>query len=599
MESGHNHKGKSEPVHVVRLSIGVKIFSIACGLVLLMAGTAAFSTWYVDRISDELEALTSAYLPLERHLAEIDVAVLEQELALERTRHLYMSGSPDPALLEAATGSFSRYGSIIDSEVEAARALLARTLDGDISDRAKKDLSRFDVRLEYVEKEHQDFEDHARELAALVQKGQQGGAETGWQEKVEALNNRLLAEEEEFDKSVDVLRRKVDDFVLFVAVQTQEDEERLLWLILAVTLVSAILGLGLAALVTAGMVRPVRRLMRAVHRVEKGRLDTQVEVSTRDEIGRLAHGFNEMVGELRVKERIKDTFGKYVDPRIVGDLIDQPEMSRPGGDRRVMTVLFSDIRDFTSISERLSPGDLVTMLNEYLSQMSRPIRDEKGVIDKYIGDAIMAYWGPPFVPREEQAVRACRAALGKLAALESVGARLPEILGIRSGAPDIDIRIGIATGPMIVGTVGSDLSMNYTVLGDTVNLGSRLEGACKVYGIRTLIDDRTRDLAGDAIVVREIDWLRVKGKDAPERVFELVGLAEAAGDTELERVRLFEAGLAAYRDKDWDRAGKAFESCRAVENGGGPSLVFLRRVAFFRDEPPPDPWDGVWRMHGK
>ena len=211
----------------------------------------------------------------------------------------------------------------------------------------------------------------------------------------------------------------------------------------------------------------------------------------------------------------------------------------------------------------------------------------------------MAYWGPPFVPQEEQAVRSCRAALAKLAALESVNVRLPGILGIRSGAPTIDIRIGIATGPMIVGTVGSDVSMSYTVLGDTVNLGSRLEGACKAYDIRTLVDDRTRDLAGDAIVVREIDRLRVKGKEEPERVFELLSLAERASPDDAERIKRFEAGLSAYRAADWDSAQAAFESSQALDGVVGPSAAFLERVAFFRENPPPEDWDGVWRMTGK
>ena len=260
--------------------------------------------------------------------------------------------------------------------------------------------------------------------------------------------------------------------------------------------------------------------------------------------------------------------------------------------------LLSDIRGFSEFSERLTPGDLVAVLNEYLSQMSRQIRNEHGVIDKFIGDAIMAYWGPPFVPADQQAVRACRAALAKLGALHAVRARLPEVLGIRSGAPEIDIRIGIATGPMIVGTVGSEESMNFTVLGDTVNLGSRLEGACKAYGIRTLVDERTRDLAGDAVVVREIDLLRVKGRDDPERVFELLGRADQV-DPGDDRIRQFEAGLAAYRRQDWDAAGEAFEACRALENGGGPSNTFLERIAIFRDQPPAETWDGVWTLTAK
>lgn len=591
MASDPNESDREDRDHGVRLSIGVKVFGVACGLVLLMVASAAISTWYVDRIGDELEALASGYLPLERRLAEIDVAVLEQEILLQRIPLLLLRPGDDPRDVEEAIAAFDALGQSIEEEEEEARRLLAQVIESDVSVRAKMQLSRFDERLVRIGDEHQDFEDHAHELIEHLQAGR-------YDEAAKALEVRVQLEEDEYDATVTALRRDIDDFVTDVAQQTRNDELRARWLNLMVSGIAALFGLSFAALVTAGMVRPVRRLLRAVRRVEKGRLDTHVDVSTNDEIGLLTHGFNEMVGELRIKERIKDTFGKYVDPRIVGDLIDQPELSRPGGERRVMTVMFSDIRDFSGFSERLTPGDLVAVLNEYLSQMSRQIRNENGVIDKFIGDAIMAYWGPPFVPADEQAARACRAALAKLETLGAVAARIPEVLGVRSGAPEIDIRIGIATGPMIVGTVGSEESMNFTVLGDTVNLGSRLEGACKAYGIRTLVDEQTRDLAGDAVVVREIDLLRVKGRDDPERVFELLGRADQV-DPEDGRVRRFEAGLAAYRRRDWDTAVEAFEACRALETGGGPSTTFLERISIFRDQPPPETWDGVWTLTAK
>src|SRR5438105_3707782 len=154
-----------------------------------------------------------------------------------------------------------------------------------------------------------------------------------------------------------------------------------------------------------------------------------------------------------------------------------------------MTVFFSDLVGFTAISERLTPSGLVNVMNRYLSLMSQPIRAQKGLIDKYIGDAIMAFWGPPFTDREEHARLACFAALEQLQALEELRRMLPELMGLRKGLPEIDFRIGISTGDVVVGNIGSELTRAFTVLGDTVNLGSRLEGANKQYGTKILISE--------------------------------------------------------------------------------------------------------------
>ena len=195
--------------------------------------------------------------------------------------------------------------------------------------------------------------------------------------------------------------------------------------------------------------------------------------------------FNRMVEQLRLKERIRETFGKYVDPRVVEGLIDRPALAAEG-QRRVMTVLFCDVKGFTGASEGMTPQGLVKVMNRYFSTMSAPIRHHQGIIDKYIGDAIMAYWGPPFTEDAEQARLASLAALDMLERVAPLRAEFPELLGVRSLPIAFDIRIGIATGEALVGSIGSELMMSYTVMGDTVNLASRLEGANKVYGGRVL-----------------------------------------------------------------------------------------------------------------
>src|SRR5258708_30143912 len=170
-----------------------------------------------------------------------------------------------------------------------------------------------------------------------------------------------------------------------------------------------------------------------------------------------------------------------------------------------MTTLFCDMKSFTSFSEGMTPTGLVNVLNRYLTVISEPVRNNRGIIDKYIGDAIMAFWGPPFTGADEQARLACLAALDQLTGLAAFRAELPDLIGLKRGFPEIDMRIGIATGDVVVGSIGSEQTRNYTVIGDTVNLASRLEGANKTYGTRVLISEDTNHLAGDTVETPAID----------------------------------------------------------------------------------------------
>jgi adenylate cyclase len=181
------------------------------------------------------------------------------------------------------------------------------------------------------------------------------------------------------------------------------------------------------------------------------------------------------------------------------------------------------MQGFTGFSEGMTPVGLVNVMNRYLTVLSDPVRRNSGIIDKYIGDAVMAFWGPPFVAAEDQALLACIAAIEQLAALPGFQEELPELTGVRRGFPKIALRTGIATGDVVVGNIGSEQTRNYTVIGDTVNVASRLEGTSKAYGTRILISERTRQLAAHAVEVREIDSVVVVGKSEAERIFELLG----------------------------------------------------------------------------
>jgi len=257
------------------------------------------------------------------------------------------------------------------------------------------------------------------------------------------------------------------------------------------------------------------------------------------------------------------------------------------------------VKGFTSLSEGMTPSGMLTVLNEYLTIMSTAIREHNGIIDKYIGDAIMAFWGPPFNEAEEQARLACLAALTQLDRLTPFRQALPELMGIRRGLPDIDMRIGIATGDVVVGNIGSDVTKSYTVMGDTVNLASRLEGANKSYGTRILISETTALMAEGAIEAREIDSIVVVGKSEPQRVFEALGRRGELDPATAQLRDRFAAGLSAYRGQAWAEARAEFEGCLGVAPGDGPSRALLARVAHLVEHPPGPDWNGVWTLTEK
>jgi len=278
--------------------------------------------------------------------------------------------------------------------------------------------------------------------------------------------------------------------------------------------------------------------------------------------------------------------------------MERPELAVEG-QRRVMTVLFCDVKGFTSTSEGMTPQGLVKVMNRYFSTMSAPIRHHQGIIDKYIGDAIMSYWGPPFADEKEQARLASFAALDMLRLVPQLRAELPELLGVRTLPNAFDLRIGIATGEVLVGSIGSELMMSYTVMGDTVNLASRLEGANKVYGGRILVSESTVESAGAFIEAREVDRIVTLGQTQPQAVFEIMARKGELTSSQIDLRNRFSDGLAAYRAQHWDDARRNFEAALLAVPTDGPSMTFIERLDGLAAAPPGDGWDGAWHLEKK
>jgi adenylate cyclase len=451
--------------------------------------------------------------------------------------------------------------------------------------------AQLETRIEFLQDARRQYEDIAAKLIAAAESGDPAVARSRLAE-LDALRDA-------FDRRIGDVRDRMDVLGSEAIAETKAREHRLVNISLLLLLLAGLLGIGIAAAITRGLVRPISRLVKGTAAVEAGALDTIIPVQSSDEIGQLTESFNRMVRELGVKEQIRKTFGKYVDPRIVEGLIDRPELTDPKGARHEMTILFCDMQNFTGFSEGLTPGGLVTVMNRFLTVISEPVLRNGGVVDKYVGDAVMAFWGPPFVAAGDHARLACLAAIEQLEAIPGYQDELPDLTGVRRGMPRIGARIGIATGDVVVGSIGSEQHRNYTVLGDTVNIASRFEGANKVYGTRILISERSRLLAGDLIEVREIDSVRVVGKSEPERIFELLGHKGNVAPERLELRDTFGAALADYREQRWDKAADGFRDCLTIVPGDAAAQVFLDRIAQYRINCPAADWQGVWSLTEK
>ena len=296
--------------------------------------------------------------------------------------------------------------------------------------------------------------------------------------------------------------------------------------------------------------------------------------------------------ESRGKRQLAGLFGQYVPPELVDEMAQDPEAFSLEGESREMTVLFSDVRGFTSISEGLDPKQLTHLMNEYLTPMTRAIHHNRGTIDKYMGDAIMAFWGAPL--RDEQHARhALQAAMEMLEKLNQVQAEFKA-----KGWPEINIGIGLNTGVMTVGNMGSEFRMAYTVMGDAVNLGSRLEGLTKEYGVQIIVGETTRAAIPD-FVFRELDVVRVKGKDKPVAIYEPLCPVGQDDETMMEELALYCDALTVYRAQNWGSAEEKFTALQRDYPARDLYGLYKKRIAYFREHPPGRGWDGAFTFTTK
>ncbi|MEO1147340.1 MAG: adenylate/guanylate cyclase domain-containing protein [Cyanobacteria bacterium J06638_22] len=568
------------------ISIGVKIFGIASSMLALLLGVTYINHRNIALVNNELFDLANYLTTLTESVAVINIHALEQEIHYERAVRLLETEPVDLASVEAELAKFEERGTLVDDELEAAIALAEVAVQNATRAEDVVEFARIRPLLEVLETDHQNFHDQSVEVFALLQAGERDVAEI--------LDQQLEKFEDNFDQRIQNVLFELGEFTAASARSAKQHEQealRVSWILAAI---ATGLGLTFSSAVTLGLVRPIRRLVKSTQAVEQGDLEIRAPIASHDEIGLLSQSFNAMVTDIQAKEHLKETFGQYVDPRIIKRLLDQPSEAI-ATHQEEMTVFVSDIAGFSTMSELLTPQGLVALINQYLTLASEPILAHNGVLDKFIGDAVTAFWGPPFVSETDHAKLACYAALEQLSQLIKLRRLLPDIMGIRKGLPEIHIRIGLATGKLVAGNIGSKQAKSYTVLGQPMQLAEYLESASKRYGTTILLSATTRKAAADVIETRTIDRLLLPGQTEPSMIYELLDTAGNLTEQQATLRDRFEGGLEHYWHQQWEAAYQHFTDCVAIAPHDKPSRLYLERITYLQQHPPGKDWEGLWQ----
>lgn len=376
--------------------------------------------------------------------------------------------------------------------------------------------------------------------------------------------------------SLAILQRSLDD-----ALAPYLRLRALMLILFGIGLAMSIAG---ALMIARGLSHPIEQLVKTARRIEDGDYSKGVTIQRRDEIGTLANSFNSMVEGLAERDQVQSLLGKVVSREVADELLNKG--IELGGEEREVTILFSDVRDFTSLCERHAPNEILNLLNRYLTHMSKSIEVHDGIVDKYIGDAIMALFGAP-VQHPSSPQKAIYCALEMLAELRLLNEAL-----VKDSLQPLSIGIGINTGKVVAGNMGSANRLNYTVIGDGVNLASRLEGLTKQYGVQIIVSEFTRNLCPD-LHFRELDLVQVKGKTEPVAIYEPLSDFDMSQNNMKTKLEQYQRAINYYRNREWDEAEKLLNELVAADSDRKIYHLYLMRINNFRQDPPPADWDGV------
>ena len=570
-------------------SLRTKIMTGVIALLLLFAAALAITLYMVKDSDDEVSGISEYHLPILTRLNSLDVITYEIELIAHR---LMNESRPSQKRIEEIHARSQKCRQEIDTIFEETKRLAdagSKDARNDLADRLE--MARMIGEIDSLKSEVDRFSEAATLPVELMTQGKSAEAR-------KAIGN--LQDYEYLDPIITSARRKANQLAIDSLLETRANIFSIIWTNAVLFLSASLLGLFVFLLITGRLQTAFRRLTSAFHETADGKYSDPLPITSGDEIGELTSSFNTMVDQLKSKEKLREAFGQFLDPRIVANVVNPATGElRQSAERRTVTIFFSDIAGFSGIGEQLTADTVVRLLNRYFTAATEVIRRKHGIVDKFIGDAVMAFWASPFSEGETHARDACLACLEMRSAFAAIANDISNITGLRRNIPKFHVRVALATGEALIGTVGSDTTKSFTVIGDTVNIASRLEGVNKIYGTDLIINEDCFHLAEQDVEAREIDLLTVYGKTEPVRIYELLGKIGELDSSTSQLRDTFATALQKYREQKWTEAEKGFQNCLAIRKNDGPSLEFLTRIATFARTPPPKDWNGVWQTASK
>ena len=570
-------------------TLRTKIMSGVIALLVLFTVALAVTLHMVYDSDNEVAGINEYHLPMLSRLNSLDVITYEIELLANR---ITGQGAPSAQRIQEVSNRSKECHEEIDA-IFSETILLCEKGSQD----AKNDLAD-GLEMARLVGEVQSLETEIHRFCLASTLPIELTAQSKMQEAQTAVLK--LRDFEYLDPIISKLRQKANRLALNSLAETRANISSIIWTNAFIFLVASILGFFVFLLITGRLQKAFHRLNSAFHETADGKYSDPLPVTSTDEIGELTTSFNTMVDQLKSKEKLREAFGQFLDPRIVANVVNPATGElRHSADRRKVTIFFSDIAGFSGIGEQLTADNIVGLLNHYFTAATTCIRQHHGIVDKFIGDAVMAFWTTPFSEGEDHARDACFACLEMRPAFAQIEKDISQITGLRRNIPKFHVRMALATGDTLIGTIGSATTKSFTVIGDTVNIASRLEGVNKVYGTDLIINEDCYRLAELEIEAREIDFVTVYGKTEPVRIYELLSKMGQLDPKTAELRDAFAIALQLYREQKWNEAEKAFQNCLKINKNDGPSIEFLTRIATFARTRPPKDWNGVWQTASK
>ena len=561
----------------------------AIALLIFFAVALGITLYMVNDSDDELNCMLEYHLPILTRLNSLDVVSYEIEVIAHR---LVTEVNPSKQRIDEIHTRTEKCHDQIDSIFQESRSLAEAGSKDDRNDLVDRlEMARLIGTIDSLKSEVSRFSQAACLPVELMRQGRVAEAKKATSD---------LSNFEYLDPLVAAVRQTSNHLAISALDETRSNISAIIWANSALFLAASVLGLFVFLFITGRLQNAFRRLTSAFHETADGKYSDPLPVTSTDEIGELTTSFNTMVDQLKSKEKLREAFGQFLDPRIVANVVNPATGElRHSADRRKVTIFFSDIAGFSGIGEQLTADNIVGLLNHYFTAATTCIRQHHGIVDKFIGDAVMAFWTTPFSEGEDHARDACFACLEMRLTFAEIEKNISQITGLRRNIPKFHVRMALATGDTLIGTIGSATTKSFTVIGDTVNIASRLEGVNKVYGTDLIINEDCYRLAELEIEAREIDFVTVYGKTEPVRIYELLSKMGQLDPKTAELRDAFAIALQLYREQKWTEAEKAFQNCLKISKNDGPSIEFLTRIATFARTPPPKDWNGVWQTASK